>query len=35
MILAWIMAGAAMVFAGIACVSVLWFDHEEVKRDDR
>jgi hypothetical protein len=35
MMIAWIMAGAAMVFAGIACLSVFWFDHEEVKRDDR
>lgn len=35
MILAWIMVGVAFVFAGIACVSVFWFDHEEVDRDGR
>lgn len=33
MILAWIMAGVAFAFASIACLAVLWFDHEEVKRD--
>lgn len=33
MILAWIMVVVALVFSSIACVSVLWFDHEEVKRD--
>jgi hypothetical protein len=33
MILAWIMAGIALVLSGVACVSVFWLDHEEVKRD--
>ena len=31
----YIMAAVGLMFAGIACISVFIFDHEEVKRDRR